>query len=274
MRVRTIRLQATRPVLKLTLRSALLVLLSWSIIALSTVDATAQATYSQGLPTIGTSTTTAVPGQMIIDAVQFLNPPTVPDMCGAIAAACSKLSATSTTYPVGATIDARGFTGVQVCSASNATTMLFQCTPDGSAHNATGGKLLLGSVNLYIDGPATPFPSYTDGFGSGIGTPALLIPNSFWGIEGISRGDGDQGSKLGTFISACPAMNPPTGCTHAFPVRSFPIFSVSVSGNTMTINLTGNVTSGTNVYPAELAMVKGSSTPSYLAFSIYCNRYL
>jgi hypothetical protein len=67
----------------------------------STVDANAQATYNQGLTTVGNAPTTGVPGQMTIDAVQFFNPLTAPDMCAAIAAACGKLGATG--YPQGAT---------------------------------------------------------------------------------------------------------------------------------------------------------------------------
>ena len=50
--------------------------------------------------------------QTFIDAKQFLGG-SVTDMCGAIAAACGQLHASG--YPNGATIDARGFTGTQVC---------------------------------------------------------------------------------------------------------------------------------------------------------------
>jgi hypothetical protein len=175
-----------------------------------------------------------------------------------------KLSATSTTYPAGATIDARGFTGNKVCASGNITTMLFQCVPQGSSTGAIGGKLLLGNVNLYADGPASGH--YTDNIGpSGIGTPALIIPSFFWGIEGMSRGATGTNSTpgTGTFLSVCLGSNSPvTGCTTPFPVRSFSISSTSVSVNTMTINLSSSVTSGTNVYFSELAMVKGSSTAS------------
>ena len=66
---------------------------------------------------------------------------TITDMCSAIALAASK-------YP-GLTLDARGFSGNQYCSAANANTML------GSASTGLPGKLLLGNVTIVIDGPPT-----------------------------------------------------------------------------------------------------------------------
>lgn len=208
----------------------------------------------QGLPVVGAGGTSQASSQMLIDATLFGSGI---DMCGAIKAACVQLGLTN--YPKGATIDARGYTGNQVCSASTATTMLNGCVT-GTNHN--GGKLLLGNVNLYIDGPVPPLISYTDG-SSGVGTPAIIIPSMFWGIEGISRGATANGTNagLGTFISPCPTTNPPTGCnptTHPFPVRSFQISSNTVSGNTMTIVLTTSPPSG-SFYPAELVMVKGAT---------------
>ncbi len=240
------------------------------LLAFSATSAYGQ--YVQGEATVGKNTTTPAPSQMFIDATQFL----VTDMCDAITTACSKLNATSTTYPAGATIDARGFTGNQVCSASTITKMLFKCVPQGSSTGATSGKLLLGEVNLYADGPlAGAGGNYSDGT-SGIGTPALIIPSFFWGIEGVSRGAsaGTTGTHPpagpGTFLSVCTGNGTPvdssnaaTGspiCHNSFPVRSFPILTTNVVGNTMTITLSGSLTSGTNVYPAELAMVKGSDT--------------
>jgi hypothetical protein len=209
--------------------------------------------YTQGLPTVGNpGSSNAAASQMSIDATQFGGS----DMCAKIAAACAKLGASMPDYPKGATIDARGFTGTQVCSGSLTTTTMLNACVTGTNHN--GGKLLLGNVNLYIDGPTSG--NYTDGT-SGIGTPAIIIPSFFWGIEGISRGASANGSSagLGTFISPCPSTNPPTGCSHPFPVRSFPITQTSVSGNSMVITLSGTVTSGATVYPGELAMVKGNT---------------
>jgi hypothetical protein len=206
---------------------------------------------------VGDQSGNPTPSQMLIDATKF---PLAGDMCAQIAAACAKLGTSG--YPAGATIDARGFTGNKVCSASTATTMLNGCVT-GTNHN--GGKLLLGNVNLYIDGPIPPATSYTDG-SSGVGTPAIIIPSMFWGIEGISRGATASGTNagLGTFISPCPTTNPPTGCnptTHPFPQRSFGISTNTVSGNTMTILLSTSPPSG-SFYPAELVMVKGSGTLS------------
>lgn len=162
----------------------------------------ATAQYNTGLPTVG-NTASPKDSQVSVDAKQFLNPPTVSDMCAAIASACSSLA--SSGYPVGATIDARGFTGNQCCKDTNATTMLNNCVPAYST-NARSGKLLLGEVNIYVDNPSGG--SYTYGTGSGPGTPAIVIPNGFWGIEGISRaGSPGATNAVGTFIS-----NHITGC--------------------------------------------------------------
>jgi len=203
---------------------------------------------------------------MLIDATPFL----VTDMCDAINTACSKLNATSTTYPAGATIDARGFTGNQVCAASNITTMLFQCVPSGSSHGATGGKLLLGEVNLYADGPIPPATSYTDGT-SGVGTPALIIPNNFWGIEGVSRGAGNAGTTNGTWLSVCTGNGTPisgaNGCHNAFPQRKYVIGSTGVSGTNPTI-MTITISSVVTAYVGELAMVKGAPSGDNGSFAI------
>ncbi len=152
---------------------------------------------------------------------------------------------------------------LQVCAAR-----LVQSEP-------TSGKLLLGEVNLYADGPASG--NYTDNIGahpSGIGTPALIIPSFFWGIEGVSRGASPGSTAThpppgqGTFLSVCSGTGKPINntnegpgsgpCTTAFPKRSFSISSNTVSGNAMTIVLTTTPGSG-SLYPAELVMVKGST---------------
>lgn len=136
--------------------------------------------YTEGLPTVGsapgTLPSTAAASQMSIDATQFFVSGS--DMCAAIASACLKLAATG--YPFGATIDARGFTGNKVCKAINITTMLTNCAGDGS------GKLLLGAVNLYADGPSGNY-SYPIS-GSGPGTPAIVIPTGFWESKGSAEG--------------------------------------------------------------------------------------
>jgi len=175
---RFVKLPASRALLLVnaTARLALFCALLGTICSIAAAQ-----TYTQGLPTVGNSTPTAAPSQMFIDATQSNGT----DMCAKIANACAQLGF-STSYPIGATIDARGFIGNQVCAAGNITTMLFKCVPQGSSTGATSGKLLLGEVNLYADGP-TLNPYYTDG-SSKIGTPALIIPSFFWGIEGVSRG--------------------------------------------------------------------------------------
>ena len=220
-----------------------------------------------GLTAVGNGGVTPTSSLMSIDATQFI---TGTDMCGAIATACSKLGTTIPNYPLGATIDARGFTGIQVCLAGNITTMLSACV-GGSGHN--GGKLLLGDVNLYADGPTGGITgNYSDGHGSGIGTPALIIPAQFWGIEGISRG-GQAGSSTtdpgpGTFLSVCTGVNTPVnGCSTAFPQRSFTVLSTSVSTvsglTTMSMTISPVANFGTNIYPGELVMMRGNTiTPT------------
>jgi len=223
-------------------------------------------------------TSKATPSLISIDATQFSS---LGDMCAAIAGACLKLGS-SASYPLGATIDARGFTGNQVCAASNITTMLFKCVPTTSNPTPTSGKLLLGEVNLYADGPIPPATSYTDNIGahpSGIGTPALIIPSFFWGIEGVSRGASPGSTAThpppgqGTFLSVCSGTGNPINntnegpgsgpCTTAFPKRSFSIVSSAVATTggitTMTITIPDPLTAGTNIYLAELANVKGSA---------------
>ncbi|MGA8492311.1 MAG: hypothetical protein WB711_17930 [Terriglobales bacterium] len=210
---------------------------------------------TQGEPAVGNSTQLTT-SQAHLDATLFSGA----DMCASIAAACAALGTTS--YPAGATIDARGFTGINVCKAVNITTMLNGCV-GGSGHN--GGKLLLGNVNLYADGPASPATTYSDGLGSGVGTPALIIPSFFWGIEGISRGALGVNSTtagIGTFLSVCTGTNTPVqGCHNPFPQRSFGISSTSIAGTTMTIALSTSPPAG-SFYSGELAMVKGNNVPA------------
>jgi hypothetical protein len=229
--------------------------LAWFCVVLGSLCSVASAQYTEGLPTVGNSNvpSTAAPSKMLIDATQF---PGSPDMCLQIKNACALVGTSG--YPNGATIDARGFTGDQLCAAGNITTMLNGCV-GGSGHN--GGKLFLGNVHLYADGP--PSGNYTDTT-SGIGTPALIIPSMFWGIEGVSRGAGDQGSKLGTYLTVCTGSTTPiAACTTAFPVRSFTVNSTTVataSGvTTMTMTVSPAVSWGVNIYPGELAMMKGNT---------------
>jgi hypothetical protein len=115
----------------------------------------------------------------------------------------------------------------------------------------------LGDVHLYADGPVPPATSYTDGT-SGAGTPALIIPSNFWGIEGVSRGAGD-GTTNGTWLSVCTGNGTPvTRCQYSFPQRKFTIANTTVSGTnptSMTILINAVVTG----YQGELAMVKGAT---------------
>ena len=227
----------------------------------------------KGLPAVGNGTATQSSSQMLIDATQFGTG--TDDMCAKIADACVALGSAAN-YPLGATIDARGFTGNQVCAASTITKMLFKCVPQGSSTGATSGKLLLGEVNLYADGPTGGVNgNYTDGT-SGIGTPALIIPSFFWGIEGVSRGASAGNGTAhppagqGTFLSVCTgngtpvnASNAATGspiCHNSFPVRSFTVNSATVVGNVMSMNVSPALNWGVNIYPGELVMMKGNNT--------------
>ena len=106
---------------------------------------------------------------------------------------------------------------------------------------------------------------YDDGHGSGVGTPAFIIPNKFWGIEGVSRGSGE--SAVGTFLSVCLGPNNPIGgtnpCHNSFPVRSFTVQSTTVSTGggvtTMTMAVSPVANFGVNIYAGELVMMKGNT---------------
>ncbi len=250
----------------------------------------------QGEPVTGKGTggsgQQATSQPVFIDATQFQDI----DMCASIADACGALTSapvTGFTYPAGAVIDARGFTGNQVCKATNVTTMLSQCVTHKDIHGttiyATGGKLLLGEVNIYADGPASG--NYTDGKGSGIGTPALVIPNGFWGIEGLSRGGSIPSggtTALGTWISVCTGGGTPVGttlppapgspsCTTAFPQRVFTISQTTVAAcgsglggaTCMTITASGLTTA--NVYAGELGMVKAGISSNNGMYKVQSN---
>jgi len=154
---------------------------------------------------------------------------------------CAAISKARLNYP-NMTLDARGYSGNQYCSAANATTMLGTAT--------VNGKLLLGSATIYVDGPSGG--NYTDGNGSGIGTPAIVIPNQHWGIQGLSKNT--------SIITFCTGSGTPIGaCTTAFPQRSWTVTSTTVSITTMTVNVTGTV-SATNIYVGEYVMLKGNPT--------------
>jgi hypothetical protein len=121
---------------------------------------------TQGQPVVahqtGTSGKTALSSNVSIDASQFEGG----DMCARIAAACQ-----SPDTPVPTTIDARGFTGAQVCAPTTVTIMLNSCAGNG------GGKLLLGTVTVYADGPAAGAGGhYSDINSSGIGGWPSLSP--------------------------------------------------------------------------------------------------
>jgi len=96
---------------------------------------------TKGLPEVGNGAA-PVSRQMLVDATQFGT--STDDMCAKIADACGVLGASG--YPLGATIDARGFTGIKVCQASTITTMLSGCV-GGSGHN--GGVRLDGQQQYH-----------------------------------------------------------------------------------------------------------------------------
>src|SRR5579863_958743 len=118
--VNSLRLQVSlrQPLNNTTIRSALCCVLLAALWA----PFSAQTTIT-GLPQVGNGTSTPSSSQMLIDATQFVSGI---DMCANIALACAQVGTTG--YPLGATIDARGFTGNQVCKAINITTMLNGCS--------------------------------------------------------------------------------------------------------------------------------------------------
>jgi len=188
-----------------------------------------------GEPSVYDSSGGAVASPISLDAKRYQSPGD--DMCTAIAKACGSNSA----IPNGTTIDARAFSGNQVCRAGNVTTMLNNCATNG-------GKLLLGMVNIYADGP--PSGNYTDGHNSGIGTPAFLIPNKFWGIEGVSRGASVPGGATtgpGTWLSVCTGNGVPVG-------SSLPNLAQSLNWFLEPVKLKGfAVSGGTEIWRAQCA---------------------
>jgi hypothetical protein len=228
------------------------------VVLLTNIPLHAQ-TAKTGEPQVNDISGNPINSPIFLDAKQYQT--TGVDMCQAIANACS--NSLQTPHPT--TIDARGFTGAQVCAPATVTLMLNSCSGNG------GGKLLLGTVSVYADGPAAGATGhYSDVHLSGIGTPPFLIPSKFWGIEGVSRGD--PGATDGTWLSICIGQNNPVGtghispgpgsgpCNQPFPKRTFPIVSTTVSTaggvTSMAIAVTANLTAA-NIYLGELAMVKG-----------------
>jgi hypothetical protein len=104
--VNCLRLQVRRP---LDIRNTV-VRLNRFCLLLAILSGSSSAQNTQGLPVVGAGGTQAS-SQMLLDATQFAG---APDMCLQIKNACLKLGAGG--YPSGATIDARGFTGDQVCA--------------------------------------------------------------------------------------------------------------------------------------------------------------
>ena len=163
---------------------------------------------------------------------------------------CAKISAAFSALPNAAgTVDARGFTGQQVCAAANATTMLA---------SANTGRLLLGNLQLYlplsVSIPAVLCPiSGSTVCNSGAqgnctsGTPCpgippqgtVIIPTG--GVTLVGVASSPTGGNAGdTEFVACLNLNSPiTGCvapvtrewtiaktvlcTHSNPCNGFPL---------------------------------------------------
>ena len=156
------------------------------------LSARAQSTpYTQGLPTVGNgnSTSSPAPSLMLIDATQFGT--ATDDMCTKIADACGKLTASAPPqpYPFGVTIDARGFTGDQVCKASNATTMLTTCVTQNNNNPPPptlqlGGGFCSAQSTSTSTGPAAGRAATT--YTQPVTDPALR-PSSYPTVFGESR---------------------------------------------------------------------------------------
>lgn len=191
-----------------------------------------------GEPVVG-GPTSAVYSPLWLDATQSSGS----DMCAKISATIASANNLS------AVIDARGFSGVQYCSAVNATTMFWG---GATIYSAVPDVLLLGKVTLVVDGPTNGI-YYTDGT-STYGTPAILIPSQF-AVIGSNFND--------TVFTICTgAATPIASCTHAFPQRSLgTVSSTSLASNTLTVNETGvTLTASTNVWVGERVQLVGLGT--------------
>ena len=167
-------------------------------------------------------------------------------MCLAIA------SAGAAAWNTSGDIDARAFSGQQVWAATCSVLSLYGGATTGST---VKGRLFLGnSVQIALDGPAGGF--YSDGSGSYVGTPAIIIPNNFLLM-----------TSNGTIFAPCVAVNNPlTGCTTAFPQRALPITNIVVTCTqgcqgvytTSTALITsGGPPSNQNIYPTRLSGAPG-----------------
>ena len=167
---------------------------------------------------------------------------TTGDMFQAIASAATAAALTS------GIVDARGFYGNQFPTAAHLTTALLPLS-------AAGGEVWLSAgVRIYVSGPCAHSPcstsdttnfSFNDGNGGNLpGTPALLVPAHVTLRGGSKRPDG----AIGAVFSVCTGVNTPvSGCTEAFPQRSWPVSTVSCTGNhicTITITTTGATSCG------------------------------
>lgn len=176
------------------------------------------------------------------------------DMCYAIA------QASASANNVSGDIDARGFYGQQICHQSNQNTsiMLYGGATAGSS---VTGRLFLGNIFLFIDGPSNGlyFTDATTSSGclvtnacpSTYGTPAIILPNQFSLFKGI----GPQETNIGF----CDGNNlPVVGCTTAWPVWNYGAITETVTGNTMTVTTTTTLSTtqpGQNIWPKQLVSI-------------------
>jgi hypothetical protein len=200
---------------------------------------------TQGEPYVNTNSSTGnATSPVYIDATQKSG-----------ADLCAQIHAAIVAFP-NSVIDARGFSNSSyVCSAANATTMLFATTAGGST-----GRLLLGNYTIYIDGPSSGnFNDGNSGAGGQIGTPAIEIPENFGGIFGLQA----YGQSI---ISHCTGLNTPVaGCNNQMPIRSMAVSTATVAGTNMTVKFTSaTLTNGTNIFVNsaghEYVMLDGNTT--------------
>jgi len=155
-------------------------------------------------------------------------------------------------------IDARAFAGNQIIPASTGTTALYGNLTSGST---VPGTLLLGNVQMYCDGPSGGSSNnYTDGSGSNYGTPCIILPNGYQII-------GENPNQ--TTFSVCTGSGTPiSGCSNAYPLRQFPVSSLSFTAGSHTLagNGTFQATGGPptqNIYVGELGILTSSTCTAY-----------
>jgi hypothetical protein len=173
---------------------------------------------------------------------------------------CQAVTAAQMASPVGIA-DARAVNAQKLyCGPGHSTNMFFQGQTAGST---VFGALILGTNSsstggtqtIYLDTPSAGYNS--DGNGSTVSTPYILLPNQFQGIYGA------VGKAAVQFEICTGAGTPYSQCQNPAATRPFTITSTSLTGNLLTVTTsTALACSGgsENLWVGEPIQIEGSGT--------------